>query len=156
MIPRPFWHHIYCESAPPSTRPDIAVRHRNQTSSRASPPRSSSCRRSTPAGARRPAPRRCPTTGSASATGSTRRPAMWWADALHEAGYIAAVPSARLLLPVVTAHAIHAVISQKATSFLWPRTCRIDPLSGQHDCSTSWTNRCDIHVLLRLSPRAPC
>lgn len=29
MSPRPFRHHLYCESAPPPTRPNIAVRHRH-------------------------------------------------------------------------------------------------------------------------------
>ena len=29
LSPRPFRHHLYCESAPPSTRPNIAVRHRH-------------------------------------------------------------------------------------------------------------------------------
>lgn len=29
VSPRPFRHHRYCESAPPSTRPNIAVRHRH-------------------------------------------------------------------------------------------------------------------------------
>ncbi|MFR1681291.1 MAG: ATP-binding protein [Collinsella sp.] len=29
VSPRPFRHHLYCESAPPPTRPNIAVRHRH-------------------------------------------------------------------------------------------------------------------------------
>lgn len=29
LSPRPFRHHLYCESAPPPTRPNIAVRHRH-------------------------------------------------------------------------------------------------------------------------------
>lgn len=40
VSPRPFRHHQYCETAPPSTRSNIAVRHRHKTLSRASPIRS--------------------------------------------------------------------------------------------------------------------
>ena len=63
------------DAGPVHADPDWARVHRELARTDVS--RSSSCTRSMPTGARRPARRRCPTTGSASATASTRCRATW-------------------------------------------------------------------------------